>query len=129
MQRDPTSIHFAMQHERCKAEFNHVFLVEENPKMAALFDGYAGLLAYKCLHYKDVQRYRKVHWNWNTLNLYVALSGFSDQLADVAGAKATGTRHYFGAPHVPRLASKATYHRRECKQKMESADVHTSDLM
>jgi len=40
---------------------------KENPKMAALFDGYAG---------------------------------FSDQLADVAGAKATGTRHYFGAPHV-----------------------------
>ena len=114
--------HLSVRHERCIAECNHAFLVEENPKMAALFDGYAGLLASNCLHYKEVQRYRKIHWNWiYELNLYVALSGFSDHLADVAGAKATGTRHYFGAPHVPRIASKATYDRRECKYKMESA--------
>lgn len=61
-----------MRHERCIAECNHAFLVEENPKMAALFDGYAGLLASN-LH-KDVQRYCKIHWNlyeFVRLNLYI----------------------------------------------------------
>ena len=51
--------HLSVRHERCIAECNHAFLVEENPKMAALFDGYAGLLASN-LH-KDVQRYCKIH--------------------------------------------------------------------
>ena len=30
-------------------------------------------------------------------------AGFSDQAADVDGPKAAGTRHYYGAPHAPRL--------------------------
>eukprot|EP00438_Fugacium_kawagutii_P030519 Skav213647 [mRNA] locus=scaffold2012:243357:260908:+ [translate_table: standard] len=30
----------------------------------------------------------------------LSVISFSDQLADVDGAKATGTRHFFGAPHV-----------------------------
>lgn len=32
--------------------------------------------------------------------IFNGYAGFSDQLADVAGAKVTGTRHFFGAPHV-----------------------------
>jgi len=33
-------------------------------------------------------------------NIFDGCAGFSDQTADLDGPKATGTRHFFGAPHV-----------------------------